>query len=177
VFENVEIATDDLPKAAHVDWQPMHETFLKQRLVVAIIINSIVIAGLAGLHTILALAFRDEGISAPLYLIWLILLPVAAAVTGWPFLSVPRMGYAIRDRDILYRAGVLWRRVTAIPYNRIQHVEKDTSPLDRRYGLANLKIFTAGGASGDLKIHGLGEDTAERIRSFLLERAGAAIER
>ena len=71
---------------------------------------------------------------------------------------------------------MLWQKVTAIPFNRIQHVEKDTTPLDRRYRLANLTIFTAGGAGGDLDIHGLTEDTAESIRAFILARIGAVIE-
>lgn len=176
MFENVEIETDHLPRADEVSWRTLDPSFLRQRIIVAILILGIVVAGLAALHTILAMAFRDEGIDVPLYLIWAILPPIGAAVLGWPFLSVPRMGYAVRDRDILFRGGVLWRKVTAVPYNRIQHVEKDTSPLDRRYRLANLKIFTAGGAGGDLDIHGLAEESAERIRAFILARIGAAVE-
>ena len=90
---------------------------------------------------------------------------------------MPRKGYAVRNKDIVFRSGVFWRTVTAIPYNRIQHVEKDSAPLDRRYGIANLKIFTAGGAGGDLKIDGLSADVAERLRVHILDKVGAVVER
>ncbi len=93
-----------------------------------------------------------------------------------PFIAIPRMGFVVRDKDIVYRSGVFWRKVTAIPFNRVQHVETSSSPLDRRFNLASLKVFTAGGAGGDLKIDGLGKERAEQLRALVLEKAGASIE-
>jgi len=176
VFRNIQIAADELPKVADVEWLGMDPRYRLKLLVAGAIAFALVIAGLAGLHTILAIAFRAEEIDVPLALMWLALPPVAVILLAWPYRAVPRMGYAVRERDLLYRSGVLWRKVTAIPFNRIQHVEKDTSPLDRRLQLANLKIFTAGGAGGDLKIHGLSDDVAERVRGFLLDRIGTSVE-
>ena len=60
--------------------------------------------------------------------------------------------------------------------NRIQHVEKSSTPLDRRFNLATLQIFTAGGTGGDLKIHGLPARTAEKLRFFILEKIGSSVE-
>ena len=105
-----------------------------------------------------------------------IVIVVMAPFVGWPFVSVPRRGYVVRDRDIIFKSGVIWRSVTAIPYNRVQHVETSSTPLDRRFSLANLQIFTAGGSGGDLKIPGLAADTAERLRTYILEKVGASIE-
>ena len=95
---------------------------------------------------------------------------------AWPLVSVPKKGYAIRERDIIYKSGVFWRTVTAIPFNRIQHVEKSSTPLDRRFQLASLQIFTAGGSGGDLKIHGLSAKKTEKLRFFILEKIGSSIE-
>jgi membrane protein YdbS with pleckstrin-like domain len=71
---------------------------------------------------------------------------------------------------------VFWHTVTAIPFNRIQHVEKSSTPLDRRFGIATLQLFTAGGSGGDLKIHGLSAEVAENLRVFILDKVGASIE-
>ncbi len=81
-----------------------------------------------------------------------------------------------RDKDIVFKSGVIWRSVTAIPFNRIQHVETSSTPLDRRFGLANLQIFTAGGSGGDLRISGLGSGAAEQLRIYILDKVGASIE-
>ena len=70
----------------------------------------------------------------------------------------------------------MFRSVTAVPYNRIQHVETSSTPFDRKYGLASLQIFTAGGTGGDLKIGGLAKDVAEKLRLYILDKAGASIE-
>ena len=86
----------------------------------------------------------------------------------WPVVDIPRRGYAVRDKDILYKAGVFWRSVTAVPYNRVQHAETGNSPMERRFGLARLTVFTAGTASGDLRIEGLDEARGERLRIFVV---------
>ena len=91
-------------------------------------------------------------------------------------ISVPKKGYAVRDKDIVYKSGVFWRSVTTIPFNRIQHVEKSSTPLDRKFNLATLQLFTAGGTGGDLNIHGLPAKTAEKLRTFILNKVGSSIE-
>jgi len=113
----------------------------------------------------------------PILLLYLLLVIVGAAILIWPGVSVPRRGYALRDKASLFRKGVIWQSVTAIPFNRIQHVETSSTPLDRHFGLATLQLFTAGGSSGDLKIDGLGTDSAENLRVFILGRTETSIER
>ena len=82
----------------------------------------------------------------------------------------------MRDKDILYKSGVFWHTVTAIPFNRIQHVEKSSTPLERHFEIATLQLFTAGGTGGDLKIHGLSSVSAEKLRVFILDKVGASVE-
>ena len=176
MFDNIQIPTDELPRVADVEWQPMDPGLRRQQ----VLVGAIVFAGLLGVFSIAwsltADTLRENNASYPLIAVGGLIPLIGLWMIVWPFVSVPRLGYAVRDKDVLYRSGVLWRQVTAIPYNRIQHVEKDTGPLDRRFGLANLKIFTAGGAGGDLRISGLSEGAAERLRGHILQRIGAAIE-
>lgn len=177
MFENLQIDSDDLPRATDVEWEPLDPAYRRARVVVAAAAAAIVALGTGALYLILSTAFASGGVVFPIW--WIPLIPplLGAALIAWPFVAVPRMGYAVRERDLLYRSGVVMRSVTAIPYNRLQHVEKDSSPLDRYFRIANLKLFTAGGAGGDLRIQGLSDEVAERLRSHLLERIGSAVER
>ncbi|MBT6208842.1 MAG: PH domain-containing protein, partial [Woeseia sp.] len=58
----------------------------------------------------------------------------------------------------------------------IQHVEKSSTPLDRKFNLASLQLYTAGGSGGDLQIHGLPTRAAEKLRVFILDKIGSSLE-
>lgn len=80
--------------------------------------------------------------------------------------------YAIREKDLLYRSGMFFRQTVVVPFNRIQHVEMKQTPLDRKFDLAKLVFFTAGGSASDLKISGLYKEDAEKIRMYIIEKIG-----
>lgn len=176
MFDNPEIPIDELPKIDTITWLHMDEKYARRKLADAAITLVILMIGMAMLQTILRIA--SAGSELPQAIGWLWLAPVLAAVPlfAWPFISVPKKGYAVRDKDIVYKSGVFWRTVTAIPFNRIQHVEKSSTPLDRKFQLASLQLFTAGGSGGDLKIHGLSAKTAEKLRKFILDKIGSSVE-
>ena len=79
-----------------------------------------------------------------------------------------KRSYAIRERDIIYRRGLLSTTTTIIPFTRIQHVALNEGFIARYYGLAQLQIYTAGGSSSDLKISGLSKEDAEKIKSVIM---------
>jgi membrane protein YdbS with pleckstrin-like domain len=105
---------------------------------------------------------------------------------GWVLLGAVSMGmmlmawfrhaaaraisYAVREHDVVVRSGVFWKRETVQPILRIQHVERAQGPLDKRFGLAKLKLFSAGTGHSTFEIPGLDAGTALRIQSFLLEQ-------
>jgi membrane protein YdbS with pleckstrin-like domain len=170
MFQNPEIDLASLPGVEQLEWQSLHPAF-KRRLRVHIGITVLIIA------IAFAIPFFIPGV--PIFVIavlWLSLAIVAAALLVWPAIAVPRRGYVVRDKDIVFRKGIMWRSVTAIPFNRIQHVETSSDPLDRKFDLATLQLFTAGGSGGDLKIDGLGKDVAEQLRAFILKKIGAIVE-
>ncbi len=170
MFENIEIPLDELPAVAELDWQPLDPSYRKRLLVDRLITIAVLVAGV-----VFVAIFPP--IPAPVFPAMLAGVSIASAVMlAWPFIAVPKMGYVVRDKDIVYKSGVLFQSVTAVPFNRIQHVETSNSPLDRRFKLSSLKLFTAGGAGGDLKIDGLNAERAEQLRALVLEKAGASIE-
>jgi membrane protein YdbS with pleckstrin-like domain len=78
--------------------------------------------------------------------------------------------YAMREHDILFQDGLFWQKTTAVAFNRIQHIDLTHGPVERKYKIASLKFFTAGGSSVDLKIPGLPEKDAEQIRTLILSK-------
>ncbi len=165
MFENPEVALDELPGTDDLDWEQLHPLYARaMRVASAIILTIIAVA-------ITVLNFVPKFPLAPVVILYSLLAIATAIAMTWPGVSIPRRGYVLRDKDILFRKGVIWRSVTAIPFNRIQHVETSSTPIDRKFGLATLQLFTAGGSGGDLKIDGLGTDVAESLRVFILNKS------
>ena len=73
----------------------------------------------------------------------------------------------VREKDISYKSGLLFKKTTTIPFNRIQHLEIDQGPISRFFDLAVLSVFTAGNSSDDLKIRGLKQEDAAKIKEFI----------
>ncbi len=76
------------------------------------------------------------------------------------------MGYAERAEDLLVRRGVMFRRMSVIPYGRMQYVEVTAGPFERAFGLATVQMHTAAAAS-DARIPGLPALEAARLRDQL----------
>jgi membrane protein YdbS with pleckstrin-like domain len=140
MFDNPEIAIDQLPQTEGLDWQALHPSYVKVvRLQILIVLG------------IVAVAFAIPSVIPEVP--WFIVFSLYA-----PLILIGGLS------------------VTAVPFNRIQHVETSNTPFDRRYGIATLRLFTAGGSGADLKIDGLGKKAAEKLRVYILEKAGASIE-
>ena len=75
-------------------------------------------------------------------------------------------GYAERAEDLLVRRGVMFRRMSVIPYGRMQYVEVTAGPFERAFGLATVQMHTAAAAS-DARIPGLPASEAARLRDQL----------
>lgn len=171
-FVNPAVPLDALPGTETVEWMPLHPRFARRLQVGALLRSVAYVAASAGLHTVVSA--RNPGvISGPLPwlppLLWTALALFCAWSVVWPLIAVPRRGYVVREKDLLYKSGVLWRSVKAFPFSRVQHTKLHSAPLDRRFGLAGLSVFPAGGGLGN-QIRGLGRETAERLRAYISER-------
>jgi membrane protein YdbS with pleckstrin-like domain len=74
--------------------------------------------------------------------------------------------YRERADDLLVSRGVLIRRVSVVPYGRMQFVEVTAGPVERWFRLATVQLHTAAAAS-DARIPGLERDEAARLRDRL----------
>lgn len=87
---------------------------------------------------------------------------------------VRALGYAEREDDLLVRRGVLVRRVTVVPYGRMQYVDVAVGPVEGALGLATVKLHTAAAATQAV-IPGLPADEAARLREQLSARGEARL--
>lgn len=88
--------------------------------------------------------------------------------------QVRAMGYAEREDDLLWRSGILFRSVQAVPYGRLQYVDVEDGPVMRRFGLQSVSLKTASG-SADVTIPGVTRQEADRLREVLMARGQARL--
>lgn len=81
----------------------------------------------------------------------------------------------VLDDGIELQSGVFWRSVAFVPGLRIQHTEVNQGPLDRRWGMAQLIVYTASVQLGALRVLGLPQAEALALRDQLLERGSDAV--
>lgn len=99
---------------------------------------------------------------------------ILTVILVWTLAILPRqarsIGYQLRADDLVFRRGILWQRFVAVPYGRMQLIDITHGPLDRGFGIAQLKFVTAAAATG-VVIPGLEQSTAETLRDHLVEVA------
>jgi hypothetical protein len=92
---------------------------------------------------------------------------VAAGIVLWVERRRYRAwAYREREEDLIVSRGVLVRRVSVVPYGRMQFVEVTAGPFERAFRLATVQLHTAAAAS-DARIPGLERDEAARLRDRL----------
>ena len=77
-------------------------------------------------------------------------------------------GYAEREDDLLVQRGVLFSRLSVVPYGRMQFIDVTAGPLERSFRIATVRMHTAAAAS-DARIPGLDREEAARLRDRLAE--------
>ena len=128
--------------------------------------NLIFIAIVVIVALVVTIAFEQRwalipaGVIVVITLITLIILPRQARA----------IGYMLRADDIVFRKGILWQRMIAVPYGRMQLVDITQGPLDRAFGVSQLKMVTAAATTG-VQIPGLTADAAEALRDTLIQVA------
>lgn len=165
-FRNAAIELAGLPRAEDLSLQPIENNYWKVLQLRWLITAAVMLIGGA-----LAIYFI-KSLQKPFIIglalgAWLLI-----TILSFLFmrLSFKRTGYALREKDVLYRTGWIIRRMQVCPFNRIQHCSVHAGPLERKYGLASISLFTAGSDGSDIKIHGLTDAMAASIREFIMQK-------
>lgn len=105
----------------------------------------------------------------------LALLALAAAglalSLGWRYagLRFARTRFRLDEQGLEIHRGVWWRSRLRVLRSRVQHTDVHQGPLDRRWGLADLTVFTAGTESAAIRLAGLPAERALALRDALLQ--------
>jgi len=168
LFQNNPIDLTTLPQLENTPLESVSPSYLKVSYLGTTILFMIIGGGLMA-----SSFFSNNEISFKIKLvivgIWFLLFVLSL----WhSYENFQVQGFAIRERDLTYRSGVFFRRTTVIPYNRIQHAEVKQGPIERRFDLQRLEIYSAGGEGSDLYIPGLPGDRADQLRDYIIEKVG-----
>jgi membrane protein YdbS with pleckstrin-like domain len=141
-----------------VEWQPVSQDLIKVELISRAVWVMLLMVGLGIGWAVAGHRLYPAGIAALLVLaVWRSIITVRA-VRAW--------GYAERDNDLLVRHGLLVRRLSIVPYARMQFVDVTAGPLERAFDLSTVQLHTAAAAS-DARVPGLRPAEASRLRDRL----------
>ena len=130
-FTNLQIAAEQLPAASELRMEPMAEAYIKEvRLQQAIT--------WAPLLLVSWLPFLLVQ-KAPLLVLPGVVAILAAIIAPLVIRKSRVKAFALRQHDIAYRSGLYWQKTVLLPFNRVQHAEVSSGPLQRKFGLASLK--------------------------------------
>jgi|SRR3989344_871977 len=133
---------------------------------------------------------------AMFFIAWILNSPTSLFLTGvslWIFfillvlilievysrMSYNRWFYEFTDTNLRLERGIIWKRYSNIPYERIQNVDIHRGIIARMLGFSSLMIQTAGyssyGGRGGMAlaegyIPAVSIDEAEKIREFLIRK-------
>lgn len=165
-FTNDQVETTTLPSIKDIQFKGLHKDYFTAELIgTGILIVVVTLAMTTGFF------FGKE--EMPWFVPYImftvltlfIILTLTATIQGFK-----KKQYALRQHDIIYKCGWLWRSTTIIPFNRVQHAEVHQGPIERLFNLSNLKVYTAGGSSSDLSISGISFEEAQNMKFFILNK-------
>ncbi|HVK96744.1 MAG TPA: PH domain-containing protein [Flavisolibacter sp.] len=170
-FINASVDLEKLPHINNVHLQPIHRDYLKV-LRYEWLLFTVVLAITGTLIIVLNAPVRET-------YWWLAIIALVLLTCGLYFYiqekSFAYKAFAVREKDVIYRKGWLHQTTTICPFNRIQNCSVQSGPWERKFNLASLIIYTAGTEGADLKIPGLLQEEAEKIRHFILDKIQSEI--
>jgi uncharacterized protein len=134
-----------------------------------------VLAAVSGIAAVAALA--DEGASITGVVITAALWLAGNGLLAWhgqrwQAIDYRHTWYRVDEQGLEIRRGVFWRVVVNVPRSRVQHTDVSQGPLERRYGLGTLVVYTAGTDHAKVTLGGLDHGVALAIREHLMPERG-----
>lgn len=168
IFQNTQIDLRQLPSIEEVHYQRLDPAHVRVKYIGNAIFFAIMLGGILYARTEPLIADHPR-LANGLLIFWGLWMITAFVLTR---LGYQIEGYALREKDIIHIKGVINRKQTAIPFNRVQHCEIKAGPIQRFFNLKTLEVYTAGGHSSDLSIDGLRGDDAQVLKDFIIKTTG-----
>ena len=165
-FENNQLPSQHLPSIDDIQFESLELNYQKVSIYFTAFFFIVAIIIYLGIGI-----FVEELFASPL--IWIVVGGWILVASFFIFLSYKSYfyeGFALREKDVVYKSGMWFRSTIIVPFNRVQHCEINQGPIDRYFGLSELSLFTAGGSSSDLNIPGLSQETAAKLKQFITNK-------
>ena len=162
-FSNDTIDLNNLPKYEEVQFSSLQRNYfnvLVFNLVLVLVVSLFFYVGLEWFAQ--KALFKNSVVFIPIILILLFSIALILLKLGFK-----KRGFAIRNHDIIYRSGIISENTIIVPYNRVQHVALHRGFISRKFNLATVQLFTAGENSADIKIPGLLDEEAIKIKELV----------
>lgn len=164
-FVNNQVDVSALPRWEDVQFEGVARSY---RYV--IILNYVILAVILSLIAFLIVSVNNgESVATTLLGAGLGIIVVLSLLCALHLWSYMRWGYALRQKDVLYRAGIFTRRVEIVPYRHIQHVQVKEGVLSRIFALVSIEVFTAGSGKS-IQIPGIPRGQSTQIQEFISDR-------
>ena len=133
----------------------------------------VILAGLTLPGLVTGLIFKgDWGFWLAMILVLLLLGGIAFLAHAGPVWRYRHTWYRIDAYGVEIARGRFWQRLITVPHARVQHIDVVRGPLERRFGLATLVIYTAGHEHSEVKLEGLSHEAALALRERLVKEKG-----
>ncbi len=167
-FSNANVPLADLPDVEQFDWQALSPRYMPINFVLNVVVTLVLgVVWWVSHYTPLAAITADYQPWAGWVMAGLLALSVLYSVYG--IFADQRVAYALREHDVGFRWGLLFRHTVIQPLTRIQHIELKRGPIERSAGLATLQVFSAGSGTYTFAIPGLPVERAQSLRQFILQ--------
>ncbi|MCG8313482.1 MAG: PH domain-containing protein [Pseudomonadales bacterium] len=170
-FSNSTVKLSHLPTLAEIPYQALDPEYPKLVVLQSTIIATFPLLVIGGLVALFSQQPQQKG-ALDFNIILYSLAFFGLLIAGFIYLSyleAKSKRYCLRQHDLILQYGVLTKNTIAQPFHRVQHIEVSQNPLELRFGLASLKLFSAGGFRHTFAIPGLTQEQAEKIRQFVLD--------
>jgi len=170
---NDNLLTEQLPKLAGLTPQPLAHNYPQVSKYVSLVITAILVAIGSGIAYQPIFPVPEKAQNVIIFITMVVgALGLLSAYIGAA--ADRRKWYALRELDVSFHSGLIFKDTVTQPILRIQHVELKRGPIDRKVGFAKLQVFSAGGALHTFEIPGLPLAEAERVRQFILTHKDAS---
>ncbi len=142
---------------------------------------ALVICGMSGIVSVIGLLAESPATGAFVMSFGVLIVLVFVAflygiIVAVHAVSYKYLWYEVGPEEFSLYSGMIWKKRTHVPYQRIQSVDQKASLLQRAFGVCNISIDTAGGAANKaILVPYLARAQADALRQELYARKQYAI--
>lgn len=158
------------------DWQSVDWNMVRAERISGWIFFLIVIMAAGGVLIATTILNWPPGIAIGLS--WLGFALIAAflvwVVHFLPALHYKHLSYRLGSLGLEIQRGIFWKRRITVPISRVQHTDVAQGPLQRRFEIGKITVYTAGTQNASVELDGLNFRVAGKLRDSLVVQSEAA---